>query len=196
MTKNELIQYIATLLNLDTTPDYIYMDVSEELTIIKDYSLFIKEFKSLLGTLKQQLEYKTAFQKFVFIMQHINDKKLELTDSENDFITAWCDNLFSKLTWYFDELAFLKPTKEQLNRQIWKNHIYKGVEMINEKESQVCDIIGDTKEIYRLVTQNKPLLQSKIREIVMDLRKKKKQGIIQIEDKSNPIVKLMHNAKP
>tara|TARA_R110000851_G_scaffold205185_2_gene357168 strand:- start:206 stop:793 length:588 start_codon:yes stop_codon:yes gene_type:complete len=195
MTKEELIEFIKIILNLDTTPSYIYLDVSNSLDNIKDYEMFIKEFKSLYSTLKLQLEYKTAFQKFLIIMEVFNNQRYALTHKENDNVEKWRNALYSKVTWYFDELSWLNPTEEQLINQVWQNHQNKGKNMFSIKELQVCNLIGETKELYRLTTKNKPLLMEKIKSITLDLIKQNKSGTVAIGYENNPVAKLMNKGK-
>lgn len=174
ITKADLIEYIANLLNIDISVNLIYLDISEELENIKDLGLFRKELKARVANLNDDYKYLNGFQKFTKIVEDYNKILLVPTPREHDLINTFCDNLFNKLTWYFCELQWLKPTKQQLEKQIWKNHEYQGADIVNEKESKVCDLIGDTFEIYRLSTQNKPLLQSRIKEIVCGLNKERK----------------------
>ena len=60
-----------------------------------------------------------------------------------------------------------------------------------DHEKRINILIGDSAEIYRLSIYNKPHLQEKIKQIMIDLTKKKKKNKIAIGYENNPVVKLM-----
>ena len=197
MTKKESIELIKIILNLDTTPSYIYLDVSNSLDNIKDYEMFIKEFKSLYGTLKLQLEYKTAFQKFLIIMEVFNNQRFALLDKEVIQIEDFKTKLYNKLTNICEEIRRDKiPTIEYIKNIDFNNIRNFDKTMYFEiKEIKVNLILGDSLELYRLSTQNKTLLQEKIKEIVLDLVKQKKTEQVAITYENNPVAKLMNKGK-
>ena len=197
MTKKESIELIKIILNLDTTPSYIYLDVSNSLDNIKDYEMFIKEFKSLYGTLKLQLEYKTAFQKFLIIMEVFNNQRFALLDKEVIQIEDFKTKLYNKLTNICEEIRRDKiPTIEYIKNIDFNNIRNFDKTMYFEiKEIKVNLILGDSLELYRLSTQNKTLLQEKIKEIVLDLVKQKKTNTVTINYENNPVAKLMNKGK-
>ena len=183
MNKNELIEYIATLLNIDTSPTYIYMDMSDELNNVKDYISFKKEFKELIGSLKSQLEYKNAFQKFLIIMETYNDKLIALSPLENVQIENFGDILFSKITDVCELVRRGKtPTVAEIISTDFANTKCKEGKFFTEKEQKLIGLIGDSREIYRLGTQNKPLLRETIKRIILELVKKKKTETLIIEN--------------
>jgi len=197
MTKEDLIEFIKIILNLDTTPSYIYLDVSNSLDNIKDYEMFIKEFKSLYSTLKLQLEYKTAYQKFLMIMEVINNQRFALLDREVIQIEDFKTKLYNKLTDICEYLREDKiPTIEYIKNVDFNN--IKNADKSNyfePKEIKINNILGNGLEIYRLSTQNKPLLQKKIKAIVLDLVNKKKTNTLAIDYKNNPVAKLINKGK-
>ena len=197
MTKRESIEFIKIILNLDTTPSYIYLDVSNSLDNIKDYEMFIKEFKSLYSTLKLQLEYKTAYQKFLIIMEVFNNKRFALTQTENIQIEDFKTKLYNKLTNICEYLREDKtPTVEYIKNIDFNNIKNSDKTMYFEpKEIKVNLILGDSLEIYRLSTQNKTLLQEKIKDIILDLVKQNKKNKITIDYENNPVVKLTNKGK-
>ena len=197
MTKEELIEFIKIILNLDTTPSYIYLDVSNSLDNIKDYEMFIKEFKSLYSTLKLQLEYKTAYQKFLMIMEVINNQRFALLDKEVIQIEDFKTKLYNKLTDICEYLREDKiPTVEYIKNIDFNNIKNADKTMYFEpKEIKVNLILGDSLELYRLSTQNKTLLQERIKEIIIDLVKQNKTNKVAIDYKNNPVAKLMNKGK-
>jgi len=197
MTKEELIEFIKIILNLDTTPSYIYLDVSNSLDNIKDYEMFIKEFKSLYSTLKLQLEYKTAYQKFLMIMEVINNQRFELSQKEITQIEDFKTKLYNKLTDICEYLREDKiPTVEYIKNIDFNNIKNSDKTMYFEpKEIKVNLILGDSLELYRLSTQNKTLLQERIKEIIIDLVKQNKTNKVAIDYKNNPVAKLINKGK-
>ena len=197
MTKEELIEFIKIILNLDTTPSYIYLDVSNSLDNIKDYEMFIKEFKSLYSTLKLQLEYKTAYQKFLMIMEVINNQRFELSQKEITQIEDFKTKLYNKLTDICEYLREDKiPTVEYIKNIDFNNIKNADKTMYFEpKEIKVNLILGDSLELYRLSTQNKTLLQERIKEIVLNLVKQNKTKQVAIGYENNPVAKLMNKRK-
>lgn len=200
MTKKESIEFIKIILNLDTTPSYIYLDVSNSLDNIKDYEMFIKEFKSLYGTLKLQLEYKTAFQKFLLIMEVFNNQRFALTKIEQQQKYKFIDELYENLTWYFNILSEGMPTDWELENHKWK-HFKRGKKgqeekiLFNEKKLKVCNMLGNTRELYRLSTKRKTQLKESIEIIVDKLIKENKTNKVAIGYENNPVAKLMNKGK-
>ncbi len=175
---DEITAYLCNVLNIKTDSSYVILDIQEELESISDLAEFRLFIKSHISKVSHDLEYMSGFQKFLFLVEKFNNKRLALSDKEFDSISLWCNVLYKKLTWYFGELQWLNPTKEQLKAQIWKNHQYEDKDLISPKEEQVVDIIGDTFELYRLATQRKNELQDKIREVVSQLVKDKKKNTL------------------
>lgn len=183
MDKVSLIEYLGRVINLNMKDNLNYMEVSESLDTISQSKYL--EFKKFLTEQagSEKYSYSTSFQKFIGIFSDFKKNQLLLSDEEHCQVSIFCDKLYYKVTWYFDELKWLNPTKEQLEKQIWKNHQYEDKSLISEKEEQVVDKIGDTFEIYRLVTQNKPQLKEKIEKIVRELVSNKKKKTLGIENK-------------
>lgn len=177
--RNQLIgiltKYVATVLNISIDNDFIIMDIQEELENIPDLQGFRNYMKESIAKQDKDFDFKTPFQKFLILTEKFKHRYLEITLSEHKNIIMFCDNLYSKITWYFDELQFSLPTETQLKHQPWKEHQYKGKDLISEKEAMVVDEIGTTVYIYRLATRNKPLLAKRIREVTEIFVKNKKR---------------------
>ena len=189
MNKSDLIEYICQLLNISLDSDLVYMDISNSLDTVKDLPMFQKDLKSRVANLNDNYKYLNGFQKFVKFMDEYEKKILQLSDNEYDKIDELTQGLYKKLCWYFDELKWHNPTKEQLKRQVWKTHQYHGKDMINDKESKICDTIGDTGKIYRLAVSNKPKLETEIKKIATSFvyTRKKQDNLIGYKDDENKI---------
>ena len=182
MNKSLLIEYIERIINLNMKDNLNYMEVSESLDSIPESKYL--EFKDFVSEQKENTKYNyyTPFQKFIGIFADYNKKQIVYTQLEQTKTYRWIEKLYQNLTWYFDELAWCKPTEWQLDHHEWKNFKRgkRGEDekdwklLFNEKELIVCDKIGDTKEIYRLATKRKPELREKIETIVNGLIKESK----------------------
>lgn len=183
LTISDFIDYLTMMLNFEIKGKLIYLDVVEELEKVSDLSEFRKEVKDRVSNLNDDYKYLNGFQKFTKIMQDYNSKRFSLTHNENDKVTIYCDKLYNKLTDFFEVVREIKaPTTEQLQNIDLDNTKTPSGLYFNTKDIQVYKEIGDTKELYRLSTQNKPRLQEIIKNIVLDLVKQKKEKTLAIEN--------------
>jgi hypothetical protein len=156
--------------------------VSEALDGVSDIGMFRNELKLRVANLNDDYKYLNGFQKFTKIMSDYNKKQLALNPKELDYVVMFCDRLYGKLTEIFEIVRFDKiPTKDQL-LNIDLDHCIGGDGNLyfEEREIKVYNKIGDVVELYRLSTQNKPLLKNKIESIVNELIVQKKKVKLQI----------------
>jgi hypothetical protein len=182
LNRSDLIDYISKLLNLEISGKLIYLDVSEALDGVSDIGMFRNELKLRVANLNDDYKYLNGFQKFTKIMSDYNKKQLALNPKELDYVVMFCDRLYGKLTEIFEIVRFDKiPTKDQL-LNIDLDHCIGGDGNLyfEEREIKVYNKIGDVVELYRLSTQNKPLLKNKIESIVNELIVQKKKVKLQI----------------
>jgi len=194
---SDLIDYVGMLLNFEIKGKLIYLDVVESLEAMSDLAEFRKELKGRVGNLNDDYKYLNGFQKFIKIVEDYNKKKLALTQKENIQIEDFKTKLYNKLTDICEEIRRDKiPTVEYI-KSIDFNNIknFDKTMYFEPKEIKVNNILGDSLELYRLSTQNKPLLQEKIREIILDLVNKKKTDTVAIVYENNPVIKLMNKGK-
>lgn len=187
---SDLVDYIALLLNFEIKGKLIYLDVVQELETIKDLSEFRKTLKERVGNLNDDYKFLNGFQKFTKIVEEYKKSKVLITDTENINIHKFVDKLYSKLTWYFDELAWKRPTEEQIKVQQWKNHKAGTESLFNQKELKVCDELGDNLTIYRMATKNKPQLRDEILNVVTMLTiTKKKNDLVALGNSQNKMLR-------
>ena len=195
MTKNDLILYMSTLLNLDTTPTYIYMDISEDLDSVQDYIGFKKEFKELYSSLKSQLQYQNAFQKYNTIMEVYKKKKTAFVYEDIVKIDSSSTKLFGKMTDICEYIRLHEvPSLQKIRNIDFKNILnHDKTNYFTENEQKILDLIGNSEEIYRLSTQSKQILQNKINSIMTNRTKEIKTARLQLgHNKIN--IKMIENA--
>ena len=144
----------------------------------------INDFKDLLQLManSKKFDYMAKLHDSLESVQNI---KLQLTDKEQTQIEKFRNQLFSKLTDICEEIRrFNIPTPDRI-RNIDFNNIknHDKTMYFADHEIKINNLLGDSTELYRLSTQNKPLLQEKIKEIMIDLTKQKKTLAIGYENK-------------
>lgn len=186
----DLIDYISSLLNFEISGKLIYLDVVEELESITDLGMFRRELKSRVAHLNNDYKYLNGLQKFTKIVNEYKKKQLELKPKEHDYVVMFCDKLFSKLTDVFEEVRMFRvPTLKQIKNIDLDNTKFKTKNKdktlyFEEREIKVYKMIGDVVELYRLATQNKVLLQEKIKEAVLKLVEQKKTDALLLANRT------------
>lgn len=152
----------------------------------------LNDFKELLQIManSKKFDYMAKLHDSIETLEKV---RLQLNYKELTQIENYGNQLFSKLT---DICEFIRrdtiPSVEYI-KNIDFNNIKKFDKTMYFElyEARVNSLIGDSLEIYRLATQYKPLLQEKIKEIMIDLTKKKKSKTMAITYENNPVDKLM-----
>lgn len=177
------IKTIANRLGLDVTDSDMFMMIGEELASITNLQEFAEYVKENRKNTKYQ--YDTAFIKLEELAKDFKNQQVALCEVEQLQVYRFTDALLKKLTWYFDELAWLNITEKQLETQEWRTfENVMGEKFFTEKELVVCDHLGSNFNIFQLATRRKPELEQKLRDIVKGLVIKKKEKAIALAYKT------------
>ncbi len=132
----ELIKYIADILNIKTESAYTIQDMTDELSKIKD----IVAYRSYIKDNLDKIDYKTGFQKFIILTRDY--LLLEYAAS-----TPELSNFSKELT---------KKVKSSIwgvlydKKELWWHGRDFGDYGFTEEEERILKKIGTTKEINRI----------------------------------------------
>ena len=131
----ELIKYIADILNIKTESVYTVQDMTEELTKIKDIAAYRSFIRDHINSI--DVDYKTGFQKFILLTQ----KYIEM---ENDAMYKLEAVQFAKTL-----LGKVKATREKVeteNIAFSMINDSNGVQFFTEKElNALLNVFGGIK---------------------------------------------------
>ena len=188
ITKNQAVKALKENYRLETS----MVDYTIDLLVESRLNDF-KELMQLMANSKK-FDYMAKLHNSLETLEKV---QLQLTQKEVIQIEDFKTKLYNKLTNICEYLREDKtPTIEYIKNIDFNNIKNADKTMYFEpKEIKVNLILGDSLEIYRLSTQNKTLLQEKIKKIVLDLVKQNKTKQVAIGYKNNPVAKLMNKGK-
>lgn len=193
MQINNMAEYITSFLNIKSDNPYLIDDMFEELESISD----LKAFKDYLKAKVSTEEYKYVqggYQKFIKAVRAFNEKnKPQLTEIEHKRVMNYCEDLWNKTLYVFDEVDYRIQTGHDLK----SDEIGKFINInFDEKELKVLVCIGKRQELLRLSKSNRELLRGSIYGVVTKLTLNKNNNL-QIENKEEvySLVDLRNKAK-
>ena len=182
-------EYVAEILNIKTENPYILNDILEELEQISD-------LKSFLGTLKaktttKEYQYLPPYQKFLKMALEYKLKNRGKIGLEIP-VRKYSEKLYNKTVNVFDKVNWLVQTspKATLNAFIIEKSF-------TEKELRALNKIGDKHRLFSLVRHNKPLLEEKIRNAVVDLslKAREKQRVLGNNEINSNVLRMLNKSK-
>jgi len=145
ISKNDVIAYICTVLNIDITDKLLMMDMLDDLAKIRDLVVFKNFIKAEF--MEEQYRYLNGYQKFLALTNTFQKVNFELIafqveDKANLLIekVIRAINAFEKAVWKDG-----KNTRDYLNSFTFANCRQENGCMFDEKELNAIALIGDFK---------------------------------------------------
>lgn len=195
--QTEMIEYITTVLNINTSNKFVIDDIIEELEKLKDLKNF-KEFMKNEIKNPTYTNYANGFQKFLKICEAYQPvKKVELNEIEYQKVYSYADRLFSKTTSVFDEIDYQVSIGQDINSKQMTNFIYSN---FDDKDRRVLKLIGDRNRLLFMIRGMREALREQIKQNVEKLSLEKKKEVMwlsmtQKSDNENKIIKLLVSSK-
>lgn len=193
MQINNMAEYITSFLNIKSDNPYLIDDMFEELESISD----LKAFKDYLKAKVSTEEYKYVqggYQKFIKAVRAFNENnKPELTQIQHDKVVGYCEALWNKTLYIFDEVDYRTQTGHELS----SDAIGKFINInFKEKELKVLSCIGKRSKLLAYSKRDRDGLRDKIYAAVTNLTLNKDSSL-QIENKEEvlSLVDLKNKAK-
>ncbi len=135
----ELIKYIADILNIKTESAYTIQDMTDELSKIKD----IVAYRSYIKDNLDKIDYKTGFQKFIILTR---DYLLLEYVALNPEIAGMSSTLTQKVQ---KDIWGVMYDKRELWTH-WRESFHVTSYGFTEEQEEILKKIGTTKEINRI----------------------------------------------
>ena len=169
ITKNDVVKYLAQVLNIDIHNPLVLEDILEDLKSIHDlnaFRIYIKE-----NFTESKYQYLTGYQKFLALVEDFKkiylDKLNAKIQSKSSALIEkikLCINSYEKAVWKEN-----KATNEFLKSQKFVNFKQHGKCIFTENELQGIDSVGDFEywfkgDIYKLqkVLENNLRIKNKL----------------------------------
>jgi hypothetical protein len=173
--QNEMVEYITTLLNINSGNSFVITDMIEELTKLKDLSTF-KEFMKDEIKKPTYTNYSNGFQKFLKICEaYQSTNAVTLDDAELRKVYTYADKLFSKTTSVFDEINYQVSIGQDINSKQMTNFIYAN---LDDNDRKVLKLIGDRHRLLFMIRHSRGELQEQISKTVSDLSTERKKAVL------------------
>jgi len=192
--QNEMVEYITTLLNINSGNSFVITDMIEELTKLKDLSTF-KEFMKDEIKKPTYTNYSNGFQKFLKICEaYQSTNAVTLDDAELRKVYTYADKLFSKTTSVFDEINYQVSIGQDINSKQMTNFIYAN---LDDNDRKVLKLIGDRHRLLFMIRHTRTALQEQINKTVSDLSTERKKAVLgvsmaQKSDNENRMLRLVN----
>lgn len=162
--KNDITEYIASILNIDISNKLIVIDMMEDLKEIQDLAGFRTFAKERLN--HERFRYLTGYQKFISLVNEWKkENKPKLDDEAQDKADSYSEKLFSKITSIANELHFEMQTRGikldsiDMEQTLLKNGL-------KDHHISVLRAVGDKKKLFHLCVYGKQELRARIESIV------------------------------
>jgi len=171
--QNEMIEYITTLLNINSSNSFVIADMIEEITKLEDLSTF-KEFMKDEIKKPTYTNYSNGFQKFLKICEaYQTSKTVTLDDAELQKVYTYADKLFRKTTSLFDEISYQISIGQDIDSKQMTSFICLN---LDEKDLKVLKLVGDRHRVLFMNKHTRTTLQEQINKIVGDLSMERKKS--------------------
>ena len=165
ITANDVVKYIAGILNIDLTNNALLLeDMIEDIKSVNDLALFRTFIKEKFNY--ERFRYLTGYQKFIALVNEFKkENKLELSEEMQIKALTYSEDLFKRVTEICDEINFELQTKGKKidNLNLFETFKINGLE---NHHIGVISSIGSKETIFTMSVYGKEDLRARIESIV------------------------------